>query len=391
MWVVTLVWEVIRIGGDAAELSLVTTAHAAGIVVPALLGGVLADRIPQKSILLVVASVESGVLGLVGVLSATDHTQMWHLAAASLFKGVAFAFYYPAYTAWLPALVPASDLMAVNGFEGTVRPSINQAVGPGAAGAMVAAVSPGAAFALAATASLAGMVALTKVPRTPVNRDPATMNGGGALRSVITDMQVGFDYMVRTRWLAATLVFAIVMVLAMIGPFEVLVPFLVKERLGGGPEDHALVMAAYGAGGAVGSAVMATMRMPRRYLTFMILSWGFGCLPFVVMGTAKEIWLVVVSAFVFGFAFSGPMVLWGTLLQRRVPPALLGRVSALDYFVSISLMPVSMALAGPVSAQIGLRETFLIAGVVPGVAAVVTILAAGLHQDELANPLRDDD
>jgi MFS family permease len=123
----------------------------------------------------------------------------------------------------------------------------------------------------------------------------------------------------------------------------------------------------------------------------MILSWGFGCLPFVVMGTAKEIWLVVVSAFVFGFAFSGPMVLWGTLLQRRVPPALLGRVSALDYFVSISLMPVSMALAGPVSAQIGLRETFLIAGVVPGVAAVVTILAAGLHQDELANPLRDDD
>jgi predicted MFS family arabinose efflux permease len=249
-------------------------------------------------------------------------------------------------------------------------------------------MSPSAAFLLAAAASLAGIVALAQVPKTPVSRDSSTLGGGGALSSMVADMRVGFDYMVRTRWLAATLAFAIVMVLAMMGPFEVLLPFLVTDRLGGGPEDHAAVMAAYGVGGAVGSAAMATMRMPRRYLTFMILSWGLGCLPFVVMGTADEIWLVVASACVFGFAFSGPMVLWGTLLQRRVPPALLGRVSALDYFVSISLMPVSMALAGPVSAQIGLSETFLVAGVVPGIAAIVVLLVAGLQHDELANPLR---
>ena len=44
------------------------------------------------------------------------------------------AFYYPAYSAWLPALVPESDLMAVNGFEGMVRPTIGQAIGPGVAG-----------------------------------------------------------------------------------------------------------------------------------------------------------------------------------------------------------------------------------------------------------------
>jgi MFS family permease len=387
MWVVTLVWEVIRVGGEAAQLSMVITAHAVGVVVPALLGGVLADRVPQKTILLAVATVELGVLAFVAVLSVSGQTTVGQLAAAALVKGVAFAFYYPAYSAWLPALVPASDLMAVNGFEGTVRPTINQALGPGVAGALVAAGSPGAAFAVATAVSLAGVIALAKVPKTPVQRDPATMSEGNALRSVIADMKDGFEYMVRTRWLAATLGFAIVMVLVMIGPFEVLVPFLVKDRLGGGPADHAVVMAAYGVGGALGSAVMATMRMPRRYLTFMILSWGLGCLPFVAMGTATQIWAVVVSAFVFGFAFSGPMVVWGTLLQRRVPPALLGRVSALDYFVSVSLMPVSMAIAGPVSARIGLGETFLIAGIVPGVAAVVVILVAGLHRDELAHPL----
>jgi MFS family permease len=85
------------------------------------------------------------------------------------------------------------------------------------------------------------------------------------------------------------------------------------------------------------------------------------------------------------------MVIWGTLLQRRVPPHLLGRVSSLDFFVSISLMPVSMALAGPVSDVIGLRDTFLIAGLVPPVAAVVATVWARLPADELAHPLREEE
>ena len=85
------------------------------------------------------------------------------------------------------------------------------------------------------------------------------------------------------------------------------------------------------------------------------------------------------------------MVIWGTLLQRRVPPHLIGRVSSLDFFVSISLMPVSMALAGPVSDAIGIRPTFLIAGIAPGIIAVVAILWARLPADEIAHPLRDED
>jgi MFS family permease len=77
------------------------------------------------------------------------------------------AFYYPVYSAWLPSLVPESDLMAVNGFEGMVRPTIGQAIGPAVAGAMVGAVSPGAAITLAAGVALAAWMALTAVRRRP--------------------------------------------------------------------------------------------------------------------------------------------------------------------------------------------------------------------------------
>ena len=389
VWIVALVWEVIRIGGGPTQLSIVSTASAVGVLMPALLAGVLADRIPQKTILLCVAGVEFGGMLLVAFLSLSNLTQIWHLAAVTFVTGMGMAFYYSAYSAWLPALVPESDLMAVNGFEGMVRPTIGQAAGPALAGFLVGALSSGAAVAIAAACAGAGLLALSLVPKTPVRRDLDADATANPVATVLADMREGFVYMIRTPWLLATLLFASVMILVMMGPFQVLIPFLVKDRLGGGPGDHALVMAAFGIGGALGSLAMASFDMPRRYLTIMNLMWGVGCLPLAVMGMATEIWVVVVAAAALGVMFSAPMVIWGTLLQRRVPPDLLGRVASLDFFVSISLMPISMALAGPLSEGIGLRNTFLIAGVVPMVVAAVAIVWARLPQDELAHPLKD--
>jgi predicted MFS family arabinose efflux permease len=200
-------------------------------------------------------------------------------------------------------------------------------------------------------------------------------------------MREGVAYMFRTPWLLATLLFASLMVLAIMGPFEVLIPFVIKDQLGGDAGDHAMVLAAFGVGGAVGSMVMASLRMPRRYLTIMNLMFGVGCLPMVLMGMAPSVWVVVASAFVLGVLFAAPMVIWGTLLQRRVPAHLLGRVASLDFFVSVSLMPVSMALAGPVSDAIGITNTFVLAGITPVFFAVVAIVWARLPQDELAHPL----
>jgi len=387
VWIVALVWEVIRIGGGPGQLSVVTTANAVGVLLPALLGGVVADRVPQKLILLGVATVELTGMTLVAVLSLSDATQIWHLAAVSFATGVGMAFYYPAYSAWLPALVPESDLLAVNGFEGMVRPAIGQAIGPGVAGFVVGILSAGAAVSVAATASLLALLALATVPLTPVRRDLAALAVGHPVASAVRDMREGFGYMVRTPWLLSSLLFVSLMLLLIMGPFEVLIPFLIKGRLGGGPGDHAVVMAAFGIGGALGSLGMASVTMPRRYLTLMNLMWGLGCLPLVVIGFAPSVAVVVVAAFVLGAMFSAPMVIWGTLLQTRVPAHMLGRVASLDFFVSVSLMPISMALAGPVSQAIGIRTTFLVAGLVPGVIAALAIWLFRLPQDEISHPL----
>jgi predicted MFS family arabinose efflux permease len=176
------------------------------------------------------------------------------------------------------------------------------------------------------------------------------------------------------------------MLLVFIGPFEVLVPFAIKAA-GGGPSQHAWVLGAFGLGGAVGSLAVASWRLPRRYLTVMNLLWGLGCVPMVVFGFTSQYWVMLVAGAVMGATFQAGMVIWGTLLQRRVPPALLGRISSLDFFVSLSFMPLSMALAGPVSELIGLTATFLLAGLGPPVLGVIAIIAWRLPADEIAHPL----
>ena len=387
VWTIALVWEVIRIGGGPAQLSVVSTAGAVGVVLPALLAGVVADRVPQKLIVMTVATAEVISYTVITVLSLAEVTRLWQLAVVSLCIGMGMAFYYAAYSAWLPAMVPESTLLAVNGFEGMVRPLVAQAIGPGVAGVVVGLYSPGAACLVAAVVAGIGVAVQVFIPQTPVRRDLSQVDTH-PVRGAIADMREGLVYLFATPWLFATLLFACLMVLATMGPFEVLVPFIVKDRLGGDAGDHALVLAAFGVGGAVGSLGMASKKMPRRYLTWMNLVWGIACLPLIVIGYADQLWVVVVSAFVLGVLFSAPMVIWGTLLQRRVPPDLLGRVASLDFFVSIALMPVSMALAGPVSEAIGVSTTFLIAGVAPIGFALVAVFWAKLPSGRDRTPAR---
>lgn len=385
IWLVASVWQVIQLGGSASDLSLVAFGSALGLTLSVLIGGVVADRVPQRKILLVVEVVRGAGFAAAAVLALTGVVQIWHLAVIGLVLGLADGFFYPAYSAWLPALVDADQLLAANGIEGMLRPTVMQGLGPLVASLVIAAWSPGAAFALVAVLQVGTAAALWVMKTTAVRRelDP----DAHPVRSALRDVRDGFSYMLHTRWLLATLLFATLLVLIVIGPIEVLLPFAVKDQTGGGPGAFAVTLAAFGVGGAAGSLVAASIRLPRRYLTVMILGWGVGSLPLAVIGLTNMLGVMAAACFVVGFIHSAAQVVWGTLLQRRVPPALLGRVSSLDFFVSLALMPVSMALAGPFGDAVGITPAFLIAGLGSVVLAIGTLWIAKLGPDELAHPL----
>ncbi|MDD7942542.1 MFS transporter [Actinomycetospora lutea] len=385
LWTLAVVWQVVELGGGPGELSLVSGALALGLIVTALLGGVLADRVPQKRILAGVMAVLALSIGLVAGLSALGALSVTLLVLVAAVIGLSMGLFFPAYSALVPAMVDDDELLAVNGLEGVVRPVLLLGAGPALAGALVAAHSPAAALGATALACLAGLVAALSLPRRALRRDLG--EGSRGVGAVARDLAEGFRYMIATRWLLVTLVFASLMVLMVLGPLEVLVPFAIIERAGSGPGGHSLVLLAHGAGGAIASILVASLRLPRRYLTVMIVMWTAACVPMVVFGLVDTLWPMVVAGFVVGGLFSAPQVIWGTLLQRRVPPALLGRVTSLDFFVSLAFMPVSMALAGPVSEVAGLTPVFLAAGLAPIAFGVLALVLGRLGPDELAHPL----
>jgi MFS family permease len=385
-WAVAVIWQVVALGGGPAEVSLVSGLTFTGTLAVALLGGVLADRVPQRHILLVVALMQAVPVAGVAALSLAGALPLGLLAAVGLLGGIGMGLYYPAYSALVPALLPEDELLAANGLEGVMRPVLHQVAGPTAAGLLVAALSPGVALLVTAAAATGAALCVAALPVTRVRREPAAVPVH-PLRAVAGDLREGFGYMIRTPWLLATLLFASLMLLVFMGPFEVLAPFAIRDRAGSGPMGHALVLTAFGAGGALGSLLISSRPLPRRYLTVMNLLWGLGCVPVAVFGLTTQLWVMVVAGLLTGATFQSGMVIWGTLLQRRVPPALLGRVSSLDFLVSGAFMPLSMALAGPVSEWIGLTAVFLVAGLVPLVLAVVAVLGARMPADELAHPL----
>ena len=386
MWLVAIVFQVKALGGGPVDLSFVATGNALGLVAAVLIGGVAADRIPQKRILIAVEIGKFAAVAVVAALALAGSLEIWHLAVASLVLGVADGFFYPAYSAMLPSILPAEDLLAANGFEGVLRPAVMQAAGPAIASTIIAAYSPAWVFVIIAVALALGAGVLTFLRLTAVRRE-LEPSDAHPIAKVFSDLRGGFAYMVRTPWLLATLLFACIIVMLIMGPIEVLLPFAVTEQTGGGPLEFAMALAAFGLGGVIGSLAIASRRLPRRYLTLMNLLWGAGSVPLAVIGFTGHLWVMIVALFIVGFAFQAATVIWGTLLQRRVPPELLGRVSSLDFFVSLALMPVSMALAGPVGELVGRGPTFFVAGVVPVFIAAIAIVAARMPRDEIENPL----
>lgn len=396
MWAVAMVYEVIHLGGGPLELSLVATAGSVGLVAFVLAGGIAADRVPQRLLIIGVEGANLAVVASISGLALLGWLQLWHLALGAFVLGVGAAFFFPAYSAILPRILPPEDLLAANGMEGTMRPILQQAAGPAVAGILVAALSPSHAVTGVAACHLLAFAILNFLRPGPRGPLPDQELPGGAAperlhaRALLHDLREGVSYTVRTPWLLWTLLWACISVLFLIGPIEVLMPFVVRDQLQGDSRMFGFLLAIMGVGSAVAALATASFPLPRRYLSVMMVCWGAGTLPIAAVGIMDSFWAVAAAMFVFGATGSVGMVIWGTLLQRRVPPHLLGRISSLDFFVSLALMPVSMALAGPAAAVLPVWLIFLVAGGVCPLMAVVAVIVARMPRDELTHPLDRD-
>ena len=374
IFVVAQAWQVYDLDNDPVALSIVGTAWTLGMVAFLLTGGVVTDRADRRRVLVAADLVRAAALVAMGALSLTGVVEIWHLVALSVFMGIGEAFFGPAFGAIVPDIVAPEHLVQANALEQLVRTASARLAGPALGGVVVAAVGAGTAFLVDAGTFVlsAACISVMAVRAVPAER---------AL-SIRREMREGLQYVRSEPWLWATLVAASLSLLFFLGPIEVLLPYVVRNDLHAGAGGYGAVLAATGVGAVATAATLSQTGVPRRYLTFMYVTWGVATLPFLVYAFGTTLWQFVAFAVFEGACMAAGGVVWGTLMSTRVPPSLRGRVHSLDWFVSIGLTPVSFALTGPVSKAIGVDATLVLAAIVPALAMVVLYLVAGLRRDE---------
>jgi MFS family permease len=376
VFIVALAWQVYALSNVPTALALVGVAMTVPTIAFLLLGGVLSDRFDRRR-LMVGADVARGLaIGLIAVLSLTGTLELWHMLVLVAVFGAATAFFGPAFDAIVPDVLPAALLPQANSLDQFVRPLALRLAGPAVGGFLIEGVGVGWAFALNAATFAVSAAALLAMAR------PTRRVVPGPAGSVTGDIRAGFRYIRGHVWLWGTFASAAVAYLCFMGPAEVLLPFLVKNDLHGSAADLGLVFAAGGIGSVGCAAVMGQRGIPKRDITFMYLAWTLATVAIAGYGLATAVWQLMLASIAFNGLETAGTIVWATAKQRHVPPALLGRVSSLDWLISIGLLPLSFALTGPVSSVLGVQGTLIAGGVVGAIVTFGALLLPGMRSVE---------
>jgi DHA3 family tetracycline resistance protein-like MFS transporter len=375
IYLVAIAWQVYELSNAPTALSVVGIAWSVPVVLFVLVGGVLSDRVDRRRIMLAAHIVRGLAVAAIGVLSVAGLLELWHVIVLVAVYGVGEALFGPAFGAIVPDIVPASQLVQANSLSQVIEPIGLRLAGPALGGFAIAALGVGVAFLFdaASFAFAAGSLLLMRSRFVPEREEGRSIRG---------DLGEASRFVRSQPWLWGTLLSAAFGLLAFVGPVEVLVPFIVKNQLGGGAAELGFVFAAGGFGALLAALVMGHRGLPRRHMTFLYVTWTIGTLLLAGFGLATAIWQAMAVSFLIQAFFAAGLIVWATLMHRLVPSDLLGRVSSLDWLVSASLMPVSFALTGPLADAIGADVTLIAAGILAGLATLAFLFMPGMRETE---------
>jgi DHA3 family tetracycline resistance protein-like MFS transporter len=375
-FIVAIAWQVFELWNSPTALAVVGVAETISILAFVLVGGVVADRFERRKVLIFSSALRGIAVGLLGVLAVSEALELWHVFVLSAFFGAGQAFQGPAAGAIIPDLVPRHLLVQANSLSQVVRQGAFAFVGPALGGFVVHSFGAGSAFLIdAATFGVAIVTLLLLRPRpaAAVSEERTSMR---------RDIGEGLRYVRGTVWLWGTLAWALAAIFLVYGPFTVLLPFLVKNELGGDAGDLGLVFAAGGLSAILVSLTVGQLGLPRRHITFMYGLWLVACLQIAAFALADVPWQAMAISFAGEGCWAGGLIVWSTLMQRIVPAELLGRVKSVDWLLSLGLAPLSFAVTGPLAGWLGVKPVLVIAGLSATALTAVFYFLPGMRDTE---------
>ena len=364
-------WLVYTLTSSALDLAWVTLSFMLPMALFSLWGGVMADRLPKRRVIMGAQGLNGVATVVLGAIIFTGNVSFWDFIWFGALNGTVLALSVPARQAFVPELIPEHLIFSGMSLTTTAW-NISRIVGPAFAGFLISWVAAGdttsargvgivyfiiAALYLAAAASTVPI----SVPGNVRQRDG---------KSPLEDIADGMRYVRANRPIFGLILLSLMPFLFAI-PVNALLPAFNEDILGGGPEDLGLLMSAMGAGAIFGSLTMATLgglRRKGRWLVASGLTWGVST---VAVGLSETVLLASAMMAAFGWLSAWNMSLNRGLLQLKVDNRMRGRVMSID-MMSHGLMPLGVIPIGFVAEHHDVAVALVCAGVafVAGVAAL---------------------
>ncbi|MEA2977112.1 MAG: hypothetical protein QOF19_2632 [Alphaproteobacteria bacterium] len=348
-------WILYEMTNSPLLLGLSGLFRATPMIVLALFGGAIADRVPRRLLLLLTESTMMIASLVMGLLAATDRLQFWHLYLLSVVSGTLSAFSVPSRHALFAGLVPRSSMQSAVTFN-SVAVRSGGFIGPSIAGLALAFGGYSLPFFLNAVSFLGMLLALVTM-RLPRSKADATLPRSSLRRG----MTEGVEFVWRSPMLKVAL--GLEIATGLFGHNSALITILARDVLGAGPEGLGLLLSAIGAGAFLGMGLLVAFNVERHGRLILIVGAAYTIL-WAAVGLSPWLWLSAVLLFAVGTADGVWSVMRNTLAQLVVTDALRGRVMSVVMVVTRG------------SAQLGRVQSGLLVGLIGAPAAV--LVGAGI-------------
>ena len=350
-------WLVLELGGSPLQLGAVLAFMFAPSMVLAPIGGVLADRVDKRRVLMIVNAVAMLQAGLLFGLAVTGLVEIWHVYLLALLAGFVNAVEMPVRQAFAAELVPADDLTNAIALNSTSF-NLSRVIGPAIAGVTIAAFGVAINFGINAVSYLSVLVGLWMLDGSALRR----IERPDRFPSIRASLAEGVRYATATPtvlWplvlLGGTAMFAM--------NFQTLLPLFTRNILALDSGGYGALFAAMGAGSLIGSLILAFTTSQRPMLT-LIVGGGAAFLALeLALGFVRS--PLVAFPLVAGIGLAS-MLMVNTInvtIQNSVPDVLRGRVMSLYVTVFAGTAPLGGLLAGALAEALGAAFAFSIGAI----------------------------
>lgn len=358
-------WLVYTMSNSAIYLALANAARFVPILLFTLVGGVIADRVERRKLLLITQSAAMAMAFILAVLVSFDLARIWMVLLIAAGRGTMNSFNQPARQSLIPDLVPPQDLRNAVALNSATL-NMTRVIGPTIGGLLIASVGTAGAFYVNGASFIAVLIALAMMRFPPRTRRPQ--------RDMLSELVGGFTYLRSHRQLRALVVLALVPIL--LGqPYVTMLPVFARDVLHVGGGGLGLLQSTSAIGAVAGSLTIASLsdRAPLGKIMLVGLA-GFGA-ALTLFAVSSTLWLSLAALIAIGVTRQAYQAANNVLVQTHVDPDYRGRVLS-TLTLDRGLVPLGTMTAGIGTALIGVQWTIGLMAATLVLMAVLTLWLA---------------